>query len=302
MTLSNSLIGQLLRRGLGALLPAASPTGEQEYKLARLLQLSPAQLAEVRLGPRYHYRPFSLTKPDGRERRILAPSPALKALQRQLLRNYLSHLPIHPASTAFRSGGSIVSNAQKHLGQGVIATVDLADFFESTSAERVRAFFVKEGWRGQALAVLMRLCVYRNGLPQGAPTSPCLSNLVNIDLDRALSELARQAGACYSRYGDDLAFSWRAAEPPAYFEVAVGNCLRLFDYAVQPAKAWQVFPAAAEPQIAGVVLGRDGRLQASPQVRARARKLRWQWWWTRDALTAIKLQGYNAFFKMLGLK
>ncbi|HKZ69760.1 MAG TPA: reverse transcriptase family protein, partial [Anaerolineales bacterium] len=183
------------------LLPPTEPSDVwQEYRLARHLGLSTRELADVRLGPRYHYRPFKIQKPDGRERRILAPSPALKKLHRQLLTNYLSTRPIHPAAAAFFPGASIAGNARRHTGQALIATVDLADFFETTSANRVRAFFVKDGWRGESLSTLMRVCVYRGGLPQGAPTSPCLSNLVNVELDDAVSEIARRAGARYTRY------------------------------------------------------------------------------------------------------
>src|SRR5262249_18270480 len=153
----------------------ASPAvpSEQTWRLAVILDVPPGDLASLRLGPRLHYRPLTIPKPDGRDRRLLAPSPALKALQRRLLDNYLAHLPAHACATAFRPGSSIVRNARVHARQRLIATVDLRDFFESTRAARVRAFFVRHGWRDLELQTLMRLCVHRNGLPQGAPTSPC---------------------------------------------------------------------------------------------------------------------------------
>ena len=70
-----------------------------------------ASSTSIRLGPRFHYRPFTIAKPDGRERRLLAPSPALKRLQRALLDNYLARLPVHPCATAFCPGASTVLNA-----------------------------------------------------------------------------------------------------------------------------------------------------------------------------------------------
>jgi len=303
-------------RSLRALWEPARPFPEQALRLARLLQIPPSELVAVRLGPRYHYRPFAILKSDGRERRILAPSPALKTLQRRLLGNYLAKLPVHPAALGFRPGASIVTNAQRHAGQTWIATLDLADFFESTTADCVRAFFVKEGWRGEALAVLMRLCVYRGGLPQGAPTSPCLSNLVNFELDRQLSELAQRTGGRYTRYGDDLTFSWGADRIPSAslrgaplwgragpdgFAGMVYDRLHEASYKVQPRKGWRVTHSRAslQTQITGVVLRPDGRLDIPTEIRRRVWALRWRWWWTRDPQIAAHLQGYKGFLKMV---
>jgi hypothetical protein len=224
----------------------------------------------------------------------------LKELQQRLLRRHLAFLPVHAAATAFMPGASIVHNAQRHAGQAVIATVDLVDFFLSTSASRVRDFFLRQGWRGIALTTLMRLCVYRNGLPQGAPTSPCLSNLVNVDMDAALDELARRSGATYTRYGDDLCFSWPVEPIPSYFSAAVHRELLLVGYQVQPRKGWQIKRAAEQPEITGLVLGRNGRIEPSARVRAKVRKLRWLSWLKRpDPARQAQLRGYDGFLQML---
>ncbi len=272
--------------------------GPQERRLACLLEIPVGELAAVRLGPRYHYRRFTVAKRDGRERRILAPSPALKALQRRLLGKYQGTLRAHPAATAFHPGASIVANARLHAGRAVVATVDLADFFESTSAARVRAFFVRRGWSGAALGVRMRLCVYEGALPQGAPTSPCLSNLVNVELDESLSALARRSGGRYTRYGDDLTFSWDA-EPPARFEGAVTAALQAAGYAIQPRKPWRVWHVTEEPEVTGLVLGADGEVRAPVTLHRKVTWLRWLAWWTQDTRAAARLQGYEAYLKML---
>lgn len=282
--------------------PALAPHEESEQALAAILHIPPKQLPAVRLGGRYHYRPFAIAKRDGRERRILAPSPALKELQRRLLHDYLGDLPVHPAATAFIPGSSIVANAQRHAGQAIIVTVDLQDFFESTRGGRVRAFFIRQGWRGEALAALMRLCVYHNGLPQGAPTSPALSNLVNIELDEALNQLARRAGATYTRYGDDLTFSWRTDNVPANLQAAVCAELLRAGYQVQPRKNWHVYQASEEPQITGLVIGRDGQIRAPRRILDQVNKLRWRAWWTHDEDTLARLRGYEGFLNTPGLK
>ncbi len=290
---------RLLPRSLRALWEPKTTWDESTHRLAQVLGVPPQQLESMRLGPRYHYRPFAIQKRDGRERRILAPSPALKTLQRKLLHNYLAALPLPISATGFRSGSSIVSNAQQHTGQAWIATLDIANFFESTTADRVRAFFLKEGWRGEALSTLMRLCVYRNGLPQGAPTSPCLSNLVNRELDNALGKLAQSAGAHYTRYGDDLTFSWKSNAPPIGFEGKVRACLLDAGYTVQPRKGWQVRRVTDSPTITGLILKPNGELRAPSQVYWRLWQLRWRWWWMRDAQTEARLRGYEGFIKIL---
>jgi RNA-directed DNA polymerase len=97
--------------------------------------------------------------------------------------------------------------------------MDLKSFFESTSAERVTRYFQTIGWDGEASQLLVRLCTHDRGLPQGAPTSPRLSNLVNFRLDARLSRLAQKYDAVYTRYADDLTFSFAADEPKAVHAV-----------------------------------------------------------------------------------
>lgn len=272
-------------------------TDPSERRLAGMLGLPASQLGAVRFGRRYYYRPTVAGKPDGRTRQILAPSPELKRLQRALLKDYLSELPVHAAAQAFRKGGSTLANARLHLGRAVLVTVDLEDFFEATSADRVREFFVRQGWRGLALDTLMRLCTYKGGLPQGAPTSPLLSNLVNFELDQALSDLARLSGARYSRYADDLAFSWRVAMVPGAFIAQATTIFDRFGYAVQLRKGWRVQTASHSPQINGIVL-KDGRaLQPPARLRWRALVLHWRWRLTGDPHLAAQLRGYEGYLR-----
>jgi hypothetical protein len=292
-------LARLLPHSLRQLLAPPSDYPEQAHRLASILQVAVSELASIRMGPRYHYRPFTIGKSDGRERRLLAPSPALKVLQRRLLDSYLAKLPVHARATAFRPGSSIVHNARAHAWQKLIATVDIRDFFESTRAARVRAFFVNQGWREEELATLMRLCVYRNGLPQGAPTSPCLSNLVNLPLDQHLCRLAQQTGAIYTRYGDDLTFSWNGDRTPGGLQSAVEDALQSAGYEVQPRKGWNVRPIRARPCVTGVVLRGDGRLSTPWAVRWRMWWLRWRSWWSSDEAILAKLQGYRGHVRLV---
>lgn len=171
--------------------------------LASRLGTNPSELAAVPL----EYREFRVPKRSGGERRILAPRPPLRALQRRILRRVLGRLRCHPAATGFERGISIVTNAAVHQGRAVVVRMDLRDFFESTRAARVGRFLRRAGWNRPAARRLETLCTWNGSLPTGAPTSPRLANLVNQRLDRRLAGLAASLGAAYTRYADDLTFS-----------------------------------------------------------------------------------------------
>jgi hypothetical protein len=155
----------------------------------------------------YDYTRFHIPKRRGGTRQIEAPGDKLKDLQRRVLRRLLNPLPAHPAATGFVRGRSIVDNARPHAGRGVVINIDLADFFTTITAERVAQVFSALGWNDEAAAILSRICTNEGRLPQGAPTSPALSNLVCRKLDVRLSRLVARYGGQYTRYADDLTFS-----------------------------------------------------------------------------------------------
>ena len=177
--------------------------GHDLDELARRLDVEADQLA--RFEPRY--RDFIVPKRSGGKRRIFAPNDETKRLQRRLLRRVLARLSAHPAAMGFERGKSIVTNARAHQGRPVVVRFDLVDFFPSTRAARVRRYFRRIGWNRRATKVLMRLCTHEGGLPQGAPTSPRLSNLVNYRIDARLSGMAAALGGVYTRYADDITIS-----------------------------------------------------------------------------------------------
>jgi RNA-directed DNA polymerase len=171
-----------------------------------------------------HYRHHLIAKRDGTLRLIEEPKPFLKRLQRRLLNGLLDHIPQHDASFAFRPGRNVLMNASRHAGEQVVIGFDLADFFPRVDFARIYGIFRALGYPpgvGRLLAGLTTTAAYhlpdgpiaaRNflshrHLPQGAPTSPALANLVAFRLDQRLAGLARSLEANYSRYADDLTFS-----------------------------------------------------------------------------------------------
>lgn len=178
--------------------------GHSPEELARRLGMSLEELERFPVA----YHEFFIAKRSGNGRRkINAPEESLKRLQRRILKRLLGRLEMHPAATGFRKGESFVKNAARHCGREVVIHIDLVDFFPSISAERVEYYFRVIGWSRSSSECLTRLVTYQSGLPQGAPTSPCLSNLVCRSLDSRLSKYLRRYQAVYTRYADDMTIS-----------------------------------------------------------------------------------------------
>lgn len=201
-----------------SLLERLLPTrGRTPTDLARWLELPEQEMADWLKGlsprPGFGYHMFTIPKRRGGSRIIEAPEDELKDLQRRILRRLLNPLPVHPAATGFVRKRSIVDHARPHTGRAAVVNLDLADFFPSISADRVRRCFRAIGWNREASEILTRICTREGHLPQGAPTSPALSNLVCRRLDARLTayvQKLRQAPARYTRYADDLTFSFEA--------------------------------------------------------------------------------------------
>jgi len=176
----------------------------------------------------YHYR--FLAKDNGNIRLIESPKLRLKSLQRKILSSILDRIPVHPAAHGFVHGRSIQTFAAPHVGKRIVLRMDLEDFFPSISGARMQGFFrtigypepvadllggivtntmPKRAWREAAVPVGfdVQSLYAQPHLPQGAPTSPALANLASYRVDCRLTGLARAAGAAYTRYADDLAFS-----------------------------------------------------------------------------------------------
>ena len=177
------------------------------YHLSSLLGRTPAYLASVINGTIHHYREFQIPKRKGGKRTINAPYPALLECQQWINNEILRRIHVHRTSHGFCRKRSIVSNASQHLNQACLLKMDLKDFFPSINIRRVICVFQKVGYPKNIAVYLARLCCLNDCLPQGAATSPSISNIVCHRLDSRLFSLARGWELRYTRYADDLAFS-----------------------------------------------------------------------------------------------
>ncbi|MFD9678906.1 reverse transcriptase family protein [Rhodococcus sp. NPDC059969] len=175
--------------------------------------------------PLRHYRPMQISKKAG-ARLLEVPKPRLREIQRKILRRILDQVPAHDAAHGFVRGRSPLTFAAPHAQSEIVIGVDLAQFFPSITGERVHAIFAALGYPPAVAGALTGLCTVATPavtlrglpyaqasqlrtahLPQGAPTSPALANLVARKLDIRLSGLAQANWLTYTRYADDLAFS-----------------------------------------------------------------------------------------------
>lgn len=192
-----------------------------------------------------HYQRFQIPKRKGGFRTIAAPKQDLRKMQQWIYENILLQIPTHKAAMAFKKETSIVQNAALHVGQKTIIRVDIKDFFPSIQFHRVSGLFHQigyskgiatvlallstESWRISTLVKGKRyfVALSKRYLPQGAITSPALSNLICRHLDRRLTALAQKNGWTYSRYADDIVFSHPEAQIP------VENLLKKIDFIVK---------------------------------------------------------------------
>lgn len=255
-TFDEQLFDDLLALGLP---PLISPTA-----LAVILGVSPKLITAMARAPKHYYRSFSIPKKDGEERIILAPRSFLKAVQYYILRFVLEPQPVSAFCTGFVRGRGIVQNARLHVGLPFLLNVDLRDFFGSVTLAQVRQVFSRIGFPTATAETLAQLCTFGGALPQGAPTSPALSNLVFVDADQEIANLAAANRLTYSRYADDLSFS--ALRPiPQALPTELAQVLGRHGFRLNPAKTRFAGPNQAK-YVTGLVVN------VRPQVDRRTRR------------------------------
>lgn len=192
---------------IGPLLENNVPVIFDFKHLCQLLGRKTDFLAGTINSPLNHYYTFEIPKKKGGTRSINAPYPILLESQRWIYKNILTKIKIHKTAHGFQFNKSIISNAKIHLNAKCILKIDIKNFFPSIEINRVIYVFKRLGYTHKVSFYLAALCCLDGKLPQGAPTSPMLSNIVCQTLDKRLFSLARKLNFKYTRYADDLTFS-----------------------------------------------------------------------------------------------
>ncbi|MBM76585.1 MAG: RNA-dependent DNA polymerase [Proteobacteria bacterium] len=237
-----------------------------------------------------HYRAFKIPKKTGGERHIWAPMPRLKAIQKWISRNIAEKLATHGAAHGFIVGRSIVSNAMVHTDSKVVVSMDLKDFFPTFTFKRVKGIFRAAGYLDGIATLLALFCteaprvpmclpdendpskekwVYvasgERCLPQGSPASPALTNSACLRLDRRLAGYAQKYGWRYTRYADDLTFSFPSSDSRSanvdLLKKFVHDIVTSEGFVVHPDKT-DVMGTGGQQKVTGLIVNGTG----SPRV------------------------------------
>jgi hypothetical protein len=261
---------------LGNTAAVAKLVGVDEDELAKLMRPG--------TGPGSGYVEFEIPKAKGGTRRIAAPRAPLRKVQREILDKILAKVPMHDACHGFVAGRSTVTNARPHVGSAIVLKLDLKDFFPTVHYRRVRGLFRFLGYNDAVAGTLAGLTTYRpktvggdvvwpGMLPQGAPTSPALANLACRRLDRRLDRLAAKCGATYTRYADDLTFSFDKNPEPA---LRIGRFLWWVDAIcqqegfVERADKRRILRAKHQQRVTGIVVNAAVHVPRADRKRFRA--------------------------------
>ena len=175
--------------------------------LACLFGVQPFNLARIVFDTTSSYRVFTIPKRSGGERCIVSPYPSLAICQKWIQENILKKIYVSDCAYAYVNGKSIIDNATIHVESDELLKLDIVDYFGSINENEVTTVFKNQGYTRLVSKYLASLCCYKEALPQGACTSPILSNIIAVSLDKRLVALAKKLGLKYTRYADDMAFS-----------------------------------------------------------------------------------------------
>lgn len=220
-----------------------------------------------------HYKQFQIPKKAGGFRNIAAPMPKLKEAQHWILQNILNKLSIHQNAHGFAIGKSICTNALPHINKAVLINIDLKDFFPSIHYPRVKGMFRGLGYNEKIATILALICTEsatdeveldgikyfvksgNRALPQGAPTSPAITNYLCRRLDARFTGLAKKYNFEYTRYADDLSFSCTFYDPSIFkkFLGFVKKTIKAERFTIHPDK-FKVLRKGSKQEVTGIVV------------------------------------------------
>ena len=266
------------------------PELKDVHALAAALELQMPRLRwlvyhrEVDTGTHYHR--WTVPKRSGRGVRLIsAPKPDLKRVQAWIARQITEHLPVHGAAHGFLSGRSTKTNARVHAGARVVVKFDVRDFYPTVTYRRVKGLFRKAGYGEQVATVLALLTTEcpretieiggrphyvatgPRSLPQGAPTSPSITNALCLHLDARLIGLARKLGFKYTRYADDLTFSFAGPGkvPVGRLQKAVADIVGAEGFVIHPHKT-RIMRNGGRQMVTGLIVNTAPEGQPSARV------------------------------------
>lgn len=197
-----------------------------------------------------HYHKVQLPKRDGGVRELSVPDPILKHIQRRITQVLLLPMPISRYASAYRYGASTLRNAAPHAGQPGILKLDIRHFFDSILYSTVKdKAFPPEIYAEPLRILLTMLCYRRDALPQGAPSSPAITNIIMAQFDEEVGAWCHFRSIRYTRYCDDMTFSGNF--DPREVKAFVSQKLREMGFFLNESKS-KYLPAGQRQTVTGL--------------------------------------------------
>jgi RNA-directed DNA polymerase len=221
-----------------------------------------------------HYQKFYMPKKSGGKRMISAPMPRLKKAQHWILENILNKVPLHHAVNGFALNRSIVTNALPHIGKDLVLNMDVKDFFPSIHFKRVKGLLQQLGYSQKIATIIALICTeavteevaidgknyfVQKGnrvLPQGAPSSPAITNILCFKLDKRLQGIATKLNCNYTRYADDVSFSGSKAINAQQLVWRIKKIMQDEGFTVHPDKI-RTMRKGTQQEVTGVVVNQQ---------------------------------------------
>lgn len=223
------------------------------------------------------YVSFQIPKKNSLNKRFInAPKYRLKMAQRIILSEILEKIPCSDCATAFlKNKNGLFENARVHKNQLFLLKMDFKNFFQSIKTKKVEKIFYNIGYSEEAIKVLTTLCTFHGELPQGAITSPYLSNLACLNLDKDIATYCNERNIYYTRYADDLIFSANDLDllkelknqineilkkhKTEYFQIEINN------------KKTKIIKNTSHKKITGITIN-DSQIKASKEIKNKIRQ------------------------------
>lgn len=235
--------------------------------LSYLVGYTPEYLLKASNSPKNFYRYYKISKKNGGYRNIAEPLPNLKAIQRWILEEILYSCKTSEFAKAYKKNISLRDNAKFHRNQKKVLTIDIENFFGMIKREDINIFFVSLGYPKEVSTILTNLCTLKGSLPQGAITSPALSNIVMKEIDKRISSFSLKNKIRYTRYADDLTFS--GDFNPGKVIKFVSNVLNSKGFKLNPKKTRVRLPHQSQ-EVTGIIV--NEKMQVSRKARNELRK------------------------------
>ena len=215
-----------------------------------------------------HYKRVKIPKKNGSFRELSVPDVILKKIQSAIANKILAYEPISHYAQAYKTGASVQRNASHHVGKKKILKLDIKHFFDSILYSTVKdKCFPAERFSEPIRILLSMLCYNREALPQGAPSSPIITNIIMRDFDEKVGRFCEEKNISYTRYCDDMTFSGDFDEAPIIAFVKAA----LFEYGyLLNSKKTTVVSSSGRQIVTGVVV--NEKMTCSAEYKSKIRQ------------------------------